>query len=302
MRTSLGGRITNKYNLLFYLSNYRMCFMSTVLVAAYRQDIREHLRLANAYGCGIEIQAFSHPQILDGEWRALLDEYQHLLRDFDGPLSFHGAFFDMSGASEDARVVALTQERYRLSLDIAAELGARRVIFHTSFLPMIRNERYRRRYIERDQAFWAALGEEAAERDLWVAVENMWDPTPAILSEIMRGIPASITNVGICLDVSHVYLYNNAQPFDGWIKVLEPYIVHIHMNNTLGVIDEHLALNVSGGAINFSRILPVIANLSRKPWLVLEIDDPVALERSLRFAKRVLGASFGEREQVEAEK
>lgn len=269
--------------------------MSTILVAAYRQDIREHLRLAKVYGCGIEIQAFSHPQILDGDWRALLDVYRHLLHDFDGPLSFHGAFFDMSGASEDARVVALTQERYRLSLDIAAELGARRVIFHTSFLPMIRNERYRRQYIARDQVFWAALGEEAAGRDLRVAVENMWDPTPAILAEIMRGIPASISNVGVCLDVSHVHLYNNAQPFAEWIKVLEPHIDHVHMNNTLGVIDEHLALNVSGGAINYSCILPVVANLSRAPWLVLEIDEPVALERSLRFAKRILGASFGGR-------
>ena len=264
--------------------------MSTVLVAAYRQDIHEHLRLAKAYGCGIEIQAFSHPQILDGDWRALLDEYQHLLRDFDGPLSFHGAFFDMSGASEDQRVVTLTRERYRMSLDIAAELGARKVVFHTSFLPMIRNEKYRRRYVERDRAFWSAIGEEAAERDLWVVVENMWDSTPAILSEIMQGISAP--NVGVCLDVSHVYLYNNAYPFDEWIRVLEPYIDHVHMNNTLGVIDEHLALNVSGGAINFSYILPVVADLARKPWLVLEIDDPVALERSLRFAQRVLGASF----------
>ncbi|MFP4393795.1 MAG: sugar phosphate isomerase/epimerase family protein [Anaerolineales bacterium] len=273
--------------------------MSTVLVAAYRQDIREHLRLANTYGCGIEIQAFSCPQVLDGEWRVLLDEYQHLLRDFDGPLSFHGAFFDMSGASEDARVVALTKERYRLSLDIAAELGARKVIFHTSFLPMIRNERYRRQYIERDQAFWAALAEEATERDLWVVVENMWDPTPAILAEIMQGIPTTVSNVGICLDISHVCLYNNAHPFAEWIEVLEPYIVHIHMNNTLGVIDEHLALNISGGAIDYARILPLLANLARKPWLVLEIDDPVALERSLRFAKRVLGASFGTREPTE---
>ena len=273
--------------------------MSTVLVAAYRQDIREHLRLANAYGCGLEVQTFSRPQVLDGEWRALLDEYQHLLRDFDGPLSFHGAFFDMSGASEDARVIALTKERYRLSLDIAAELGARKVIFHTSFLPMIRNERYRQQYIKRDQAFWAAMGEEAAKRDLWVVVENMWDPTPAILAEIMRGIPVSVSNVGICLDVSHVYLYNNAHPFEEWLKGLGPYIIHVHMNNSLGVIDEHLALNVSGGAINYSCILPLVAKLPRKPWLVLEIDDPVALERSLRFAKRILGASFGGGEPTE---
>jgi sugar phosphate isomerase/epimerase len=274
--------------------------MSTVLVAAYRQDIQEHLRLAKTYGCGIEIQAFSHPQVLDGEWRTLVGEYQHLLRDFDGPLSLHGAFFDMSGASEDERVVALTRDRYRMSLDIAAELGARKVIFHTSFLPMIRNEKYRRRYVACDRAFWSAIGEEAAERDLWVVVENMWDPTPAILAEIMQGISAP--NVGVCLDVSHVYLYNKAHPFDEWIEVLEPHIDHVHMNNTLGVIDEHLALNVSGGAINFSHILPVVADLSRKPWLVLEIDDPAALERSLRFAKRVLGTAFGSYEHADAKK
>ncbi len=244
--------------------------------------------MAQEYNCGLEVQAFSHPDVLDGEWRNLLREYRQVLDGFSGPIACHGAFFDMSGASEDPLVIKLTRDRYMLNLDIAAELGAEHVVFHTNFLPMIRTEAYRRLYIERQISFWNELGVEAEKRGVWIAIENMWDPDPFILKAMVESISAP--NVGICLDISHAYLYNNAHPVEEWVEVLAPYIIHSHMNNTRGVVDEHLALNVPGGAVNFSRILPMIAQLPREPWIILELDDPDALLQSLKYTSRVLSS------------
>lgn len=266
--------------------------MSKVHVAPSRKDISRHLELAVAYGCGLEIQAFSDPDVLQDSWRTLLQEYKALLKGFSGSISCHGAFFDMYAASFDPRVVELTRERYLLNLDIAAELGATRVVFHTNFLPMIRTEAYRHAWLHNQRSFLVTMEPEAEQRGLELAIENMWDPDPLLMNELFQELPTP--HIGVCLDVSHAYLYrfNRQQPIEFWIRTLAPYITHVHMNNTRGVIDEHLALNAQGGAINYAALLPLLAQLPRDPILVVEIDDPEATEQSLQFINHVLGPNF----------
>ncbi|MBN1259965.1 MAG: sugar phosphate isomerase/epimerase [Anaerolineae bacterium] len=264
--------------------------MTIVQIAPNCKDISRHIALALKYRCGLELQSFSDPDVLDNSWPHLVAEYRTLLRDFPGPLSCHGAFFDLSGASFDARVVALTRERYLLNLEIASQVGATHVIFHTNFLPMIRTEQYRRQWVENERAFLRELAPEAAQRGISIAMENMWDPDPYILAELLDGL--ALPNVGVCLDVSHAYLYQRKrnQPVEHWIEVLAPHIIHVHMNNTRGVIDEHLSLNAPGGAIQYGLLLSLLTNLERRPWLVVEVDDPDSAERSLVFMQRVLGS------------
>lgn len=266
--------------------------MSKVHLAPSRKDIARHLELALQHGCGLELQAFSNPEVLNNSWQTLLSEYKILLKDFPGSISCHGAFFDMYAASFDPRVVELTLERYLLNLDIAAELGASQVVFHTNFLPMIRTEFYRHEWLKNQRDFLLKLEPEAAQRGLRVAIENMWDPDPYLLFELFEGL--TTPHIGVCLDVSHAYLYrfNRQQTVEFWLQTLEPYVIHVHMNNTRGVIDEHLALNAPGSALDYTTLLPLLAALERAAVLVVEIDEPDAAEQSLQFIRRVLGPAF----------
>ncbi|MGC9356777.1 MAG: TIM barrel protein, partial [Anaerolineae bacterium] len=181
------------------------------------------MRIAYEYDCGLEIQIFSNPRILDDDWRSLLHKYRAMLKGFGGPLACHGAFYDLSPASMDARVVALTRDRYLLNLDIAAELEASPVVFHTNFFPMIRTEIYRRQWIASQAEFWSEMGQEAAKRGIEIAIENMWDPDPYVLRDLLEKI--AVPNVACCMDVSHVYLYGDdkGQEIRNWLTVLEPY-------------------------------------------------------------------------------
>ena len=266
--------------------------MSKVHLAPSRKDIARHLELALHYECGLELQAFSNPEVLNNSWQTLLREYKVLLRDFPGSISCHGAFFDMYAASFDPQVVELTRERYLLNLDIAAELGASQVVFHTNFLPMIRTEFYRHEWLKNQRDFLLKLEPEATQRNLRIAIENMWDPDPHLLLELFEGL--ATPHIGACLDVSHAYLYrlNRQQTVEFWLETLEPYVIHVHMNNTRGVIDEHLALNAQGSALDYTTLLPLLAGLERAPVLVVEIDEPDAAEQSLQFIRRVLGPAF----------
>ncbi len=255
--------------------------MKTWLLAVYQWDITRHLELAQAVGWGLEIQAFSHPKALE-QANKLLSEYRALLRGFQGPLALHGAFFDMSVHSEDARIIALTREHFLRNLDIAAELGARHVIFHTNFLPMLRHSRFREQWVTRNLAFWSDFAKEARQRDLQIALENMWDPDPFLLQKLMQALNQA--EIGVCLDVSHSYLYGAEYPLETWVTALAPYIIHVHCNNTDGTDDNHLALDEPGGRLNYAHILPYLqSQLASDVWAVLELDDVKAASTSIPF-------------------
>ncbi len=255
--------------------------MKSWLVAAYRRDITQHLALAQAAGWGLEIQAFSHPQALE-EADKLVPAYRALLRDFSGPLSLHGAFFDMSVHSEDPHIIAITREHFLRNLAIAAELGARHVIFHTNFLPMLRHPRFREQWLTRNLAFWSAFADEARQHGVQIALENMWDPDPFLLQNLMSVLKRE--EIGVCLDVSHAQLYGSAHSLETWITALAPYIIHVHLNNTDGSDDNHLALADPRGCLNYAEIIPTLQQqLSPQAWMVLELDDVNTAAESVQF-------------------
>ena len=123
--------------------------MDRLAITSQKPDIAPYVALAREHNVGIEIQAYGYdPGLLDGDWRSLVNQQKALLRGFEGEISFHGAFYDMSGASTDPRVVALTRDRYLTSMRIAAELGARHIVFHTNYLPWVGRPTYQPYWIE----------------------------------------------------------------------------------------------------------------------------------------------------------
>lgn len=245
-------------------------------------NIAPYIALARDYGVGIEIQAYGYnPGLLDGDWSSLVGQHRRLLEEFEGEIALHGAFYDMSSASEDPQIVRVTRERYLLSLRIAAELGARHVVFHANYLPWIRNAHYLRQWTQRQVKFWTEMGAEAERLGVVVALENMWEPSPDLIGRILDwvGSPA----VRACLDVGHAYLYSDSVPFTGWLARLKELVVHCHINNHRGVEDKHLPLDAPGGVVDYSLILPLLWSLPTSPLISLEMESLDDLERSLRF-------------------
>jgi len=262
--------------------------MEQILLATYQRDITRHYELAQAHGAGLELQVYGYDtDLLDSGWRELLDQHKALLRDFEGELAIHGAFLDMSPASEDRRVVALTRERFMLNLDIAAELGARHVVFHTQFLPqayrpVVGGPDYRLSWTEGQVEFWGPMAEEAARRGVVIALENMWEPAPDIIGDVLDQVDAP--HLCACLDVGHVYLFSDYLPLEMWIERISHRLVHCHLNNHRGSFDEHLPLDLPGGVIDYKRnVLPLLRALPNQPSLVLEMDEIEYLESSLRY-------------------
>lgn len=248
-----------------------------MLLSASPANITTCVDLALRRGLGIELMAFAFPDVLDGDWRALVTAYRALLAPVPRR-SMHGPFLDMSPGSMDKRVNALVMARYRQALDIAAELSIPTVIFHANFIASLRTDSYRSGWTKRNVAFFSELAPYAADRAVTIAIENMWEYEPSIIADLLRAVDHP--NVRACLDVGHAHLFGEA-PIAHWLVALTPYLAHVHLNNNDGRVDVHCAL--ADGVIDYALILPALLALPSEPTMTLEMDRVADMEASLPY-------------------
>ncbi len=247
------------------------------------EDLPALRDFAEAHGLGLELQEFALPEVLDGDWRALLQRYRRALVGFAGPISLHGPFVDLFSGSVDPRIAAVAMERYRQSLEIAAELGAWLVNFHLNYNPLVDEPSYRPRWLERQAAFWSELAIEAQEVGVRIALENMWEPDPFLQVEVIQRV--NHFHIGVCLDIGHAYLYSRV-PIHAWINILEPVLIYAHLHNTTGVQDRHLPLNQ--GVIPVEPVLIRLAQCLNRPMLILEMPSLAEIQESFPILQRAL--------------
>lgn len=241
-------------------------------------NLAGHAALARQHGLGLELQEFSDPNVLDGDWRSLLDEYEQALNGFTGLRAMHGAYIDLVSGSPDMRLVALTRERYLHNLDIARELGVKYIDFHANYLPLVDHPSYLPGWVERQVAFWSPMAEQAEQYGITLLLENMWEPAPAIISRILDQVQSPYLKA--CLDVGHAALYSR-KPIEEWITQLREHLAYTHLHNNHGAIDEHLAFG--DGILDFPAVLDRLRALPTPPLFTLELPTIELIEDSLPY-------------------
>ncbi len=253
-----------------------------VLLSAGRNNFKACVDLARERGLGIEVMAFAFPDVLDSNWEAVMGQYKTTLQEVPGPITIHGPFMDMVSGSPDARINEVCRQRYLHGIYIASQLGAKLMVVHANFIGTLHNVPYRHGWQERNIAFWKPLAERAAEYGVTVALENMWEFDPTIIGDLLSAIDHP--NLRACLDVGHAHLFSDsAFTLQNWLNTLEPWLVHTHMNNNNGKIDEHHGFDYEFGVINIEAVLNMLRNLKRQPSIVLEMDHVEDMRASLRY-------------------
>jgi len=252
-----------------------------VFLSAGRENVRDCVALAEQHGLGIEVMVFAFPEILDGDWERTLKNYKHLLRDVNG-VTMHGPFMDMAPGSPDKRINTICVQRYQHAIRIAGELEAEVLVFHANFIAAIHNVEYRTGWHRRNVLFWHDMAEYAAHHDVTLAVENMWEFDPHIIGDVLKEVDHP--NLRACLDIGHAHLFTDDEfIFEDWLQTLEPFLVHLHINNNNGRIDVHQGLH--DGVLDYHEILARIRALSYQPSITLEMDRVEDMEASLAYFK-----------------
>lgn len=248
----------------------------SVLLCAKAHNFDRCVDLARQYNLGLEVQTFAYAAMLDGDWEATLERYLPQLARLRGPITMHGPFIDMASGTPDPLVKAVVDQRVAHALDIAERLGARTAIFHANFIASLRNQDYRLNWTANQVAFWTPHADRASRAGITIALENMWEFDPDIIGDVVRQTDHPALRA--CLDVGHAHLFSDL-PIDTWLDRLGAYIVHVHLNNNGGEIDQHRALD--DGVIDYDAVLPALRRLPHPPMFSLEIDRVEDMRRSL---------------------
>lgn len=211
--------------------------MSRFLIIPKIDELDKSIALSEEYGFGFEFNDFFSPDVLDDKRRMdeIISRYKaHELPDY---CTSHGDFFDVLVFSDDRRIRETAELRIRQSLEAARMIGAKGVVFHTNYSPQLTANIYVMNWIERNEQFWRRILPEYSDLDIYM--ENMFDFSPVLLSEIAM-LLADMDNFGVCMDYAHAAVFGN--DLDTWVNLLSPYVKHMHINDNDLENDLHLAV------------------------------------------------------------
>jgi sugar phosphate isomerase/epimerase len=255
--------------------------MDQILFATYTtEQLAQYRSWTERLGVGLEVHVFADPALLacNGSVAETVATHERILAGYRGVLGFHGAFYDMVSASVDPAVVALTRQRYRQNLEVAARLGGQYVVYHANYMGGLKLANYRHGWHERQVQFWGSFAEEAARMGIYILLENMWADDPTIISHVLEEVNNPYLRA--CLDVSHACLFSKCD-IHKWIQTLAPMLHVCHLNNTDGELDMHWPLGQ--GLIDYPSVLQTLRQLQQPPLMTLEMQDRGTIDASLPY-------------------
>ena len=253
--------------------------INNILIIPDKDNIDESMRLCATYHCGFEYNDFFLPAVLDD--KAFLRDTIDFYKNLDGCPKFctsHGAFFDITVFSEDAMIRKVSDYRVEQSLNIAEELGAKAVVFHTNYIPNFNLESYRAGFVARNFEYWSAKLDK--HPDINIYMENMYDTDWTLLASLAKRFEPD-ARFGVCLDYAHAHVFGNAADIDGWVNGLAPYVRHLHINDNDFESDLHLALGE--GNIDWNRFRDYYQTLFPNASVLIETGKPEKIRKSLEF-------------------
>lgn len=249
-------------------------------------DFKNAVKIANELGCGIEISRFGKLRELDLNFDYTLNEYKSILNDFEGEISLHGFFSNLSVGSKDPLIKEVSEKRYYQSFELAAELGAKTVVFHTCFNNLLKHKEYNNSFFLNNIEFFKEFIPNFEREGIIATMENVHEPTP----DFIRSLVATINspNFKVTLDIGHVNLHSKILPAD-WIRAYGIMLHHMHIHNNFKNEDSHSSL--LNGSVDFKEVFKILSKIQLKPLVVFEIFDENDLRESVKYFDEVLALS-----------
>ena len=238
-----------------------------------------YLEFSEKYNVGFEYNDFFLPSVLDDEERIsqIIASYSSLNRDCSEDF-LHGVFFDICVHSCDPLIYKASDYRIHQSMNIAAKLGVKKVIFHTNQIPNFKLQTYLEGWLDSNERYWRELLQEYP--DMEVYMENMFDLDSSLicqLAERMKDQP----RFGLCLDMAHAFISDES--VEGWCKSTFPYVRHVHINDNNGIEDSHSVVGSASMPWSvYNRFMDAF-DQETKPSVLIEVRGYEDLEKSVDY-------------------
>ena len=212
---------------------------------------------------------------LDSLDSSLVSAFSRDLSDNGLSCTIHATFMDLNPGSVDASIRETTRKRVEQTLDAAAILRPRVIVFHPGYSKLTYGSAIEV-WSGNSIAFWKAQLPRIREVGCKVALENIFEDEPSTLLRVLQGIddPA----VGHCFDSGHFNMFASVTLHE-WFAVLGDRIVESHLHDNHGAADEHLP--VGEGMIDFALVTSLLKQYSPDAVWTLEAHSRERLERAL---------------------
>lgn len=224
-------------------------------LALHRKDFDASRHCRGGKAVGVEILDFSDLGPYAGGLEEQADGWSRALEGFRGARSMHGAYIDLHAGAADPAVVEVNRLRHRQSLRAARLAGCDVMTVHSGFPPRLPEPGTREHLNRRMAGYLQWLADQAGEHGVRLAIENVFEADPRLISDLCEGIGRS--NVGVCLDVGHAYL-SSGYGLDTWVHELAPLLVSMHLHDNDRVHDRHWGIGL--GTVPFNALKRALAD------------------------------------------
>ena len=220
---------------------------------------------AREFGVGIELAQFCTAARLDGappeDWEIPVEQCLGAAARF----VLHGPFNELTPTAIDPLVLDVTKKRYRQAIARAHAMGIAKVVLHAGFTPLVY---YPEWFVTRGTAVWKELIE-TVPAGMTVCLENVLEPEPELLTQIIRNVDDA--RLRVCLDLGHANTCASTLPPEAWLHTCAPYLSHVHLHNNRGGRDLHAAL--FDGSMDIAGLLSLLETLAPQATCTLELME-----------------------------
>lgn len=244
---------------------------------------------ANELGLGLEISRFGKLREIEDNFDETLSIYKDAVKDLENGLTLHGFFSNLCVCSKDPLIREASIKRYYQSFEIAAELGAKTVVFHTCFNNLLMQQQYRDNFFMSTLEFYKEFIPNFEKEGIVATIENVHEKD----NEMIRNVIAAINspNLKATIDIGHCNIHSQI-PVSEWIKDYGIMLHHMHFHNNYGNEDAHSSLKK--GSLEIKPVLETLKTMELYPQITFEIFDRDDLYESVAYFKELHKEVYGE--------
>ena len=255
--------------------------MKKLISSSVFNNVFDSVALAKELKTGIEISRLPENLSLSKQFDDIKKTLRRAVENFDGIKTMHGLFCDLNVVSTDEEIREVSIKRYFQSLEIANEIGASVLLFHTN-KKSSKHLGSQKKFKIKIQDFWCHFIEEVEKTNLTVVLENVHEDSPEFIFDILQKVNSPKLKASI--DVGHINVYSEID-VENWILKMKDSLIHMHFHNNFGNDDEHNCL--TRGTLDFYKIVKCLKNNNLSPLIVFEIFEKQALLESIDIFDRL---------------
>lgn len=249
------------------------------------KDLEVHRDLILEKQRDLELQDFIYSELLNGDWKPVVERARQLLDGHTGRVGIHGPFWGFTLDTKDVDVRAIVRKRLLQGLEICEALGGTHMVVHSPYSTwdhnnLDYNDGARDRMIELCHLTMKDAVIRAEDIGCELVIENIEDKDPH--DRVRLADSFSSKAVAVSIDTGHAHYAHGstgAPPVDYFVKTAGNRLRHIHLQDADGYADRHWALG--RGTINWHAVFDALASCTSAPRLIIELRDPSGIPESI---------------------